>query len=69
MVVRDGIVYDDKEKPIKEATIKLDDKEADISTNEKGEFYSVLTEGKHNLEISAPGLLCYEIVSFKAHMT
>lgn len=50
-----GIVYDDIGKPISDAVVKLDDKEAIISTNEKGEFHSVLTEGKHNLEISARG--------------
>ncbi|XP_071179438.1 carboxypeptidase D-like [Mytilus edulis] len=50
-----GIVYDDKSKPISGATVKINEKEAALSTNEMGEFYSILTEGKHNLEVAAPG--------------
>ena len=50
-----GIVRDKQKKAINGTTIKIDQQVHTLSPSVTGEFYFILTEGKHVLEFSAPG--------------
>ena len=52
-----GIVRDNQKRVINGTKIKLDQQVHTLSPSATGEFFFILTEGKHVLEFSAPGKL------------
>ena len=59
-----GTVKDYKNQWINGTKIKIDQQVHTLSPSITGEFYFILTQGKHVLEFSAPGELNFLLVIF-----
>ena len=62
-----GTVVDTKNQWINGTKIKIDQQVHSLSPSKSGEFFFILTQGKHVLEFSAPGELNFTLGKVKSH--